>query len=486
MSEALNTLKPRELWEQFAAICAIPHPSKHEEKIRQYVISFAKSHNLEFQEDKTGNIVVRKSATPGYEQAGGVILQAHLDMVPQNNSDTPFNFETDPIQPYIDGEWVKARGTTLGADNGIGLAAMLAILAAGPQQVQHPALECLFTVDEETGLTGANGLSEGMLKGKTLINLDTEDQHELCMGCAGAVNVTAKFTYQDEPAPAQSLGYQVTVSGLKGGHSGSDIILQRANANRLLARFLWENSALVRLSAFDAGGLRNAIPREGGVTVAVAGADKAAFEQAVSAFEKKLQHEWQYVEPGVLFRAKALAAAPETVVPTGFQKQLVSAVLTVPNGVVRMSDTVPGLVETSTNLSRVEVGAGKAAMLFMVRCMVNYGKPQVVAQIQAVVELAGGTIDAVGDYDGWAPNPDSKILSQMKRTYRELYGRDPEVKAVHAGLECGIIGAKYPGLDMISIGPTICFPHSPDEKVEIQTVGQFYDFLLYNLKNLKG
>lgn len=475
----VKNLEPKELWEQFAQICSIPHPSKHEEKLRQYVIGFAQKHKLEWQEDKTGNIVVRKPASDGYEGQDGVILQAHLDMVPQNNSDTPFNFETDPIQPYVDSGWVKARGTTLGADNGIGVAAMLAIL--GSDSLPHPSLECLFTIDEETGLTGANGLGEGMLQGKTLINLDSEDEGELYVGCAGAVNVTATFEYKEESIDNSYVGYQIAISGLKGGHSGLEIILQRANANKLLARFLWGNMENLRVSTIDAGGLRNAIPREAKAVVSVKSAFAAEFETIVQQFEQTLQSEYKHVENSIKFTAKPVEL-PSIVVAKEFQERFVAAVLAVPDGVMRMSDTVPGLVETSTNMSRIEVSDGKANMLFMVRCMVNYGKPRVVAMIKAVVGLAGGRVETQGDYDGWAPNPNSQILNLMKGTYEELYHKDPEVKAIHAGLECGIIGAKYPGMDMISIGPTIRFPHSPDEKVNVKTVEKFYDFLLYTLK----
>lgn len=476
----ITELEPKALWRQFAKICSIPHPSKHEEKIRQYVIDFAKVHGLEYQQDAVGNIVVRKAAAKGYEGHPTVVLQAHMDMVPQKNSDLKFNFETDPIQPYVDGEWVKAKGTTLGADDGMGVSAMLAILEN--ETLEHPALECLFTVDEETGLTGANQLATDMLKGDILINLDSEDEGELYVGCAGAVNVTANFEYKEEATPDDSVGYEVALSGLKGGHSGLEIILQRGNANKLLARFLRENpSALI--SAIDAGGLRNAIPREAKAVVAVPAAQATAFETAAKDFEAAIQHELSHVEDSIKFEVKKVSA-PAIVASRDFQARFIAALTAMPNGIMRMSDTVPGLVETSTNMSRIEMACGKAQLLFMVRCMVNYGKKQVVAMIDSVVTLAGGRIEAQGDYNGWAPNPDSKILHVMKAGYEKLFGKVPEVKAIHAGLECGIIGAKYPQLDMISIGPTMRFPHSPDEKVNIASVVKFYDFLLDTLRNL--
>lgn len=477
----ITDLQPKAVWEQFAKICSIPHPSKHEEQIRRYVIGFAKEHNLDYQEDKAGNIVVRKAATdPKYAGTPAVILQAHLDMVPQNNSDIQFNFETDPIQPYVDGEWVKAKGTTLGADNGIGVATMLAILES--KAIPHPDLECLFTIDEETGLTGANQLTGDMLHGKTLINLDSEDEGELYVGCAGAVNVTAYFDYKEEASPDDSVGYEINLTGLKGGHSGMEIILQRGNANKLLARFLQEN-CYARISVIDGGGLRNAIPREAKALLAVPSAKTETFEHAVRKYEETIRNEYQYVEDAIKFEARKVES-PAVVTTCEFQDRILAALIAMPNGVMRMSDTVPVLVETSTNMSRVEVACGKAQVLFMVRCMVNYGKPQVVAMIRSVVGLAGGRVEAQGDYDGWAPNPDSKILQEMKAAYQTLYNKEPEVKAIHAGLECGIIGAKYPGLDMISVGPTIRFPHSPDEKVNIETVQKYYEFLLYTLKNM--
>lgn len=477
----MTELEPKALWKQFAKVCSIPHPSKHEEKIRQYVIDFAQTHGLEYQQDTIGNIVVRKAAAKGYEGHPTVILQAHMDMVPQKNSDLEFDFEKDAIRPYVDGDWVTAEGTTLGADDGMGVSAMLAILEA--DDLPHPALECLFTVDEETGLTGANQLATDMLRGDILINLDSEDEGELYVGCAGAVNVTARFEYEEEAVPGGYAGYEIALAGLKGGHSGLEIILQRGNANKLLARFLREQS-YARIATIDAGGLRNAIPREAKAVVAVPADRVAEFEKAAGEFELTMRHELAHVEDSIRFGVVRQSQAPAAVATEDFRQRFIDALTAMPDGIIRMSDTVPGLVETSTNMSRVGMGDGKAELLFMVRCMVNYGKKRVVAMIDSVVTLAGGRIEAQGDYDGWAPNPDSKILHVMKAGYEKLFGQVPEVKAIHAGLECGIIGAKYPKLDMISIGPTMRFPHSPDEKVEIASVAKFYAFLLDTLKNL--
>ena len=477
----VKDLKPELIWKCFDEITKIPRPSCHEEQIRDFLLKFAADHNIEVRTDKVGNVVMSKPATPGHESAPTVILQSHMDMVAEKNNDTEHDFLKDPIQTYIDGEWVKARGTTLGADNGIGMAAALAVMI--DSETKYGALEALFTVDEETGLTGAFGLGEGMLTGKYLINLDSEDEGELYVGCAGAVNVTARFEYEEEAVPGGYAGYEIALAGLKGGHSGLEIILQRGNANKLLARFLREQS-YARIATIDAGGLRNAIPREAKAVVAVPADRVAEFEKAAGEFELTMRHELAHVEDSIRFGVVRQSQAPAAVATADFRKRFIDALTAMPDGIIRMSDTVPGLVETSTNMSRVGMGDGKAELLFMVRCMVNYGKKRVVAMIDAVVTLAGGRIEAQGDYDGWAPNPDSKILHVMKAGYEKLFGKVPEVKAIHAGLECGIIGAKYPKLDMISIGPTMRFPHSPDEKVEIASVAKFYAFLLDTLKNL--
>lgn len=476
----INELQPTALWTRFAEICAIPHPSKHEAAILDYLKHFATEHKLTYRQDETGNIVIEKPASAGHENAPKVILQAHVDMVPQKNSDVKFDFATDPIEAYVDGEWVTAKDTTLGADNGIGCAAMLAILS--DKTAEHPALEALFTVDEETGLTGANGLSGDMLTGSILINLDSEDEGELYVGCAGAVNNTATMEYKQESTDNDMVGYEIDLRGLKGGHSGLEIILQRANANKILVRFLRENP-MVRISTIDGGSLRNAIPREARAVVAVSESKRKAFEQAAAQFNTEIQHEYRFVENSIKFTIKE-CDRPSIVVSAEDQRRIIASLTAVPNGIMRMSDSMPGLVETSTNMSRVALEAGRMQVLFMTRCMVNYGKRELNAMIRSVFELAGAKVEEENSYDGWAPNMDSKILATMKAGYEALYGKVPEIKAIHAGLECGIIGAKYPELDMISIGPTMRFPHSPDEKVNIATVAKFYEFLLYTLSKL--
>ncbi|MEG1463496.1 MAG: aminoacyl-histidine dipeptidase [Mucinivorans sp.] len=479
----INELQPIALWSRFAEICAIPHPSKHEAQMISHLKQFAQDHNLSYKIDETGNIMIAKPATSGKEKSPKVILQAHVDMVPQKNLDIKFDFTTDPIDAYVDGDWVTAHDTTLGADNGIGCAAMLAILS--DRTAAHPAIEALFTIDEETGLTGANGIGKDMLSGSILINLDSEDEGELYVGCAGAVNNTATMDYKKEALPDDMLGYEIDLRGLKGGHSGLEIILQRGNANKILTRFLREQIAAnaIRLSTFNGGSLRNAIPREARAIVALPAAHRQAFEGAVAEFAAEIAHEFAVVEDGIKFTATE-CDRPSIVVNLDDQKRIIASLTAAPNGIMRMSDSVAGLVETSTNLSQVIVENGKMQVLFMTRCMVNYGKRELSAMIRSVFELAGAKVVEENDYNGWAPDTNSKILATMTAGYEKLFGKVPAVKAIHAGLECGIIGAKYPDLDMISIGPTMRFPHSPDEKVNIETVDRFYKFLLYTLSQL--
>lgn len=483
MNQEIRNLAPKALWNRFADICNIAHPSKHEAAVLDYLKAFAKQHNLEFAQDSTTNIVIRKRATGGMESRPTIILQAHVDMVPQKNSDKAFDFEKDPISTLIEGEWVTADGTTLGADNGIGCAAMLAVLES--KEIAHPAIEALFTIDEETGLTGANGLPSDLLKGQILINLDSEDEGELYVGCAGAVNNTVAMSYKQEAAPAGMQGYEISLLGLKGGHSGMEIILQRGNANKLVVRFLRESASVMelRLASMDGGGLRNAIPREAKALVMVKQGDAKAFQAAAVAFNNQIIKEYSAVENAIKFMVTPVQA-PAKVLTVADQVRILNALTAAPNGILRMSDSMKGLVETSTNMSKVLVEDGKVEVLFMTRCMVNYGKRELSAMIRSVFELAGGVVTETNDYDGWAPNMASPVLATMLKGYETLYGRKPDVKAIHAGLECGIIGARYPKLDMISVGPTIRFPHSPDEKVNIESVAKFYEFLLYTLKTI--
>ena len=484
MDKNLTALKPELVWKHFAQIVRIPRPSGHEERIRRYVLDFARSQGLECREDAAHNVYVRKPASAGMEDRKGVILQAHLDMVPQKNNDKQFDFEKDPIEAYIDGEWVTADGTTLGADNGIGAAAILAVLE--DDTLVHGPLEALFTATEETGMDGAFGLEKGLLQGDILLNLDSETEGELYVGCAGGLDANIAFEYAAESVPASGFtAARIAVKGLKGGHSGIQIVCQRANANKVLFRLL--NAASKRfdlkLCSVDGGGLRNAIPREAEAVVLVPAADYAAFAEEVARYEKVIVAEYAGVEDSVSIRIEP-CDTPQQMIARDVAAKLVKAVVACPDGVQRMSESMPGLVETSTNLARV-VSDGKSVKLqCLLRSSVNTAKEALGEAIEAVFSLAGARVELTGSYNGWNPDMSSPILKAMTASYEALYGTEPAVTAIHAGLECGIIGANYPGLDMISFGPTICYPHSPDEKVEIASVAKFYDFLVRTLGNI--
>ena len=480
MNKDFTALKPALVWKHFAAICNIPHPSHHEEKIRQYVVDFAAAQGLECLVDEANNVLVRKPATAGMENRKGIVIQAHLDMVPQKNNDKVFDFENDPIEAYIDGEWVTANGTTLGADNGIGAAAILAVLE--DNTLVHGPVEALFTATEETGMDGAFGLKAGVLEGDILLNLDSETEGELYVGCAGGLDANITLPYSAEAAPEGFVAYAVEVKGLKGGHSGIQIGYQRANANRELFRMINHSACELRLASVDGGGLRNAIPREAVAVVLVPQDQTATFEAEVAAFEKVLIAEFANIEDSISVKALP-TTAPEQVIPACVSDKLAKAVIGAPNGVVKMSVDMEGLVQTSSNLARV-VSDGKCVKIqCLLRSSVNSEKHALGEAIKGVFELAGATVELSGDYDGWKPNMESPILHTMLASYESLYGVKPAVMAIHAGLECGIIGGKYEGLDMISFGPTICFPHSPDEKVNIASVEKFYSFLLHTLAN---
>ena len=483
MNKNLEALKPALVWKHFAAICNIPHPSHSEAKIRQYLVDFAQAHGIEHSVDEAGNVYMRKAATAGYEDCKGVVIQAHMDMVPQKNNDKEFDFINDPIEAYIDGEWVTANGTTLGADNGIGVAAILAIME--DDSIEHGPIEGLITATEETGMDGAFGLKGGLLKGDILLNLDSETEGELYVGCAGGTDVNATLTYTAEAAPAEGYEtFEIAVKGCKGGHSGIQIICQRANANKLLFRLLRKLAAKIdiRLASVDGGGLRNAIPRESVAVVMVKASDVEAFKSEVEAFEKLAVAEFAAVEDSISIKASS-AVAPAQVMPCATVKALMAAMVACPDGVDKMSLAMEGLVQTSNNMARVVSDGATVKMQCLTRSSVRSEKEALTDAIKAVLEMAGFEVALSGSYDGWAPNMESPILKAMLASYEALYGKRPAVTAIHAGLECGIIGSNYPGLDMISFGPTICYPHSPDEKVEIASVEKFFDFLLHTLKN---
>lgn len=481
MNRDLTALKPALVWKHFAEIARIPRPSGHEEKIRAYVLAEARRMGLECLEDEAHNIYVRKPATPGMENRKGVVLQAHLDMVPQKNNDKVFDFENDPIDAYVDGDWVTADGTTLGADNGIGAAAILAVLE--DDTLRHGPLEALFTATEETGMDGAFGLKGGLLKGDILLNLDSETEGELYVGCAGGLDANIAFRYAEEAVPSGLEAVRISVKGCKGGHSGIQIVAQRANANKLLFRLLNATAVPVRVASVDGGGLRNAIPREATATVLVPADRVQAFIEETAAYEQTIVKEFAGVEDAIEIRAAACdrpAGCLSETVSTG----LIRAVAGCPDGVQRMSLAMPGLVQTSTNLARVVSDGETVKLQCLLRSSVRSEKEALGEAIRAVFALAGAETELTGSYDGWNPDMASPILKAMRESYTALYGKEPSVTAIHAGLECGIIGSNYPGLDMISFGPTICYPHSPDEKVEIASVGKFYDFLVHTLGNI--
>ncbi|TVQ87680.1 MAG: aminoacyl-histidine dipeptidase [Bacteroidetes bacterium] len=482
MSKVLSQLEPQSLWNYFEDICNIPHPSKKEEQIIAYVKKFGEDLGLETHTDEVGNIVIRKPATPGFENRQTIILQSHLDMVPQKNNDTQHDFEKDPIQPWIDGEWVKAKGTTLGADNGIGAAAAMAVLAA--DNLEHGPVECLFTIDEETGMTGAFALKEGFLKGDILINLDSEDEGELYIGCAGGIDTNAYFDYNEIDVVGAVEAYRIDVKGLKGGHSGLDIKLGRGNANKILNRLLWHanREKSLQLHSIEGGSLRNAIPREANAIVVVPKENSQGFENLAQDLTLKIKNELKNVEPDFTLQVTK-TEIPEKVIDPAVVKNLFDGIYACPNGVIRMIDDMPDVVETSTNLAIVKSGNGRIEVCALQRSSVDSAKDDLCNMMRAVFEMAQAEVEHTGSYPGWKPDLHSPILQTMKDVYNKKFGKIPEVKVIHAGLECGLIGGVYPNLDMISFGPTIRNPHSPDEKVNIKTVGLFWEFLVETLKD---
>ncbi len=479
----IQKLEPKAVWGIFHEITQIPRPSKKEEKIADYVKKFASDHNLETVVDKTGNVIIRKPATRGMEKLKGVILQAHLDMVPQKNSDKKHDFEKDPIEAIVDGDWVRANGTTLGADNGIGVASAMAVLAS--KEIPHGPLEVLFTIDEETGMTGAFGLKKGLLHGDILINLDSEDEGELYVGCAGGIDVAATKKYAEEPTPGGMAAYEIVAKGLKGGHSGIDIPLGRANSNKIMFRFLMqaESDFRIRIAETAGGDLRNAIPRESHAIITVAKKNAPEFEKFVRNYEKMYKKEFAETEPTLSFKCKK-TDLPGKVMGKEDQFGIIRAVFACPNGVQRMSQAMKGLVETSNNLAIVRCKNGRFEAYNLTRSSVDSSKESTAWKIAAVFHLIDAKVILSGSYPGWKPDMESPILKTMSGVYKKLYNRIPEIKAIHAGLECGLLGGVYPRLDMISFGPTIRNPHSPDEKVHIESVRKFFDFLCSTLKEI--
>ncbi len=483
MNNEITKLNPSLLWNNFYKLTQIPRPSKKEQKAAAHVEEFGKKLGLETIVDKIGNIIIKKPATQGMENRKTVILQGHIDMVPQKNSDKKHDFENDPIETYVEDGWVKANGTTLGADNGIGVAAAMAVLES--KDIVHGPIEALFTIDEETGMTGAKGLDPVVLNGDILLNMDSEDEGELYVGCAGGSNANIQFDYQEILPDANTVDFKISLTGLKGGHSGMDIILGRGNANKLLFRLLKELIASydVRLASIDGGSLRNAIPREAFATVTVPSNNIIDFTEAIDEFHQIFRDELIVTEPNLLLKAEK-CDLPESIMDEVSQDDLVNAIQACPNGVIRMNDTMNGLVETSLNLAIIKSEKGKTKVLILLRSSVDSAMDYLESTLESVFRLAGADIGFAGRYPGWKPNPDSEILNIMKNVYDKNFGSVPEIKGIHAGLECGLLGAIYPNWDMISFGPTIRFPHSPDEKVNIESVEKFWNFLTKTLENI--
>lgn len=476
MENNLKDLKPSLLWKHFSTICSIPHPSKHEQKLSQYICDFAQQHNLELKKDSVGNVLVRKKATSGKEHSPTLILQSHLDMVPQKHDSIEHDFLTDPIRPYSDGEWVRAQGTTLGADNGIGAAISLAVLE--DNTLQHGPLEVLFTIDEETGMTGVKHLDSSLLEGKRLINLDTEDDRELCIGCAGGVDAIAIAKPEFEPVPDNMSSFKIAVEGLRGGHSGIDIHTGRGNAIKILNRILYMASEKFNtgVSSFNGGSVRNAIPRLATAEISVPPANEKLFVSWLSEFEKIIRQEYAPVEPNLKISLVKTLRHKMQLSPATLTS-LLRSLYVCPNGVYKMSNAFADLVETSNNVSILKCDQTAIKVECLCRSSTEPSREDCANAIASAFSPGGAQVEFHGGYPGWAPNPGSTLLADMKRTYQDVYSCEPKIIAVHAGLECGLIGAKYPGMDMVSCGPTICNPHSPEERVNIASVERFWTYL---------
>ena len=480
----MSSLEPSELWKYFEEICTIPRPSKKEELICKYLIDFTVKNKLEYSVDKAGNLLIKKPATKGMEKIKTIVLQSHLDMVGEKNSDSNHNFETDPIQAYVDGEWIRAKGTTLGADDGIGIAAQLAVLAA--KDFKHGALECLFTVDEETGLSGAFALEKGFLKGDILINLDSEDEGELFIGCAGGNDTTAVFKYNSKKCPEKSLAFEISVKGLTGGHSGDDIHKGRGNSIKIVTRFLWNISRDLgaRIAHFDGGNLRNAIAREAMAIFIIAPEHYKACKKYFDQFNKQVCEELKTSEPALTITLKQ-SDQPETVINKKTQARLLSSLYACPHGVIEWSREMPGLVETSTNLASVKfINENEILVTTSQRSSVDSARKDISDRVEIIFEVGKAKVEHSTGYPGWKPNTESAILKITKEQYIELFGNAPVVRAIHAGLECGLFLEKFPQLDMVSFGPTIRGAHSPDERLEIESTVKFWKLLLAVLEKI--
>lgn len=483
MNTNIQELEPKEIWRNFVKLNAVPRASKKEERVIAFMKDFGKNLGLETLEDEVGNVIIKKPATKGMEDRKAIVMQSHLDMVHQKNADTEFDFDSQGISMYVDGDWVKADGTTLGADNGLGVATIMAILES--ETIEHPKLEALFTIDEETGMTGAMGLKGGLLEGEILLNLDTEEDDEIGVGCAGGIDVTATRTYKEEETPEFKTGFEITVKGLQGGHSGMQIHEGLGNANKIMNRLLFdgfENFGL-RISQIDGGSLRNAIPRESQALVALDAIHEDAFLMEMGELSVTIKKELKTMEPDLQIMVSK-CETPKRVMDLGVQEGFTRALYAAHNGVYRMSADIPDLVETSNNIARVIVKDGNIKVGCLTRSSVESSKIDLANALRATFELTGCEVEFSGDYPGWTPNMDSAILKVMTSLYEQMNHEKPHVAACHAGLECGILGQNYPEMDMISFGPNIKGAHSPDERAQISSVQKYWKFVLEILKNI--
>jgi len=481
MNKDIRALEPNNLWNNFADLNAVPRGSKKEEKVIQFMVDFGNKLNLKTVVDHVGNVIIKKPASAGMENRKTIVMQSHLDMVHQKNSDTNFDFDTEGIKMKIEDGWVKADGTTLGADNGLGVAAIMSVLAS--KDIKHPAIEALFTIDEETGMTGAMGLQAGYLDGEILLNLDTEEDDEIDIGCAGGIDITAKNVYHEVHTPSDSVGFSISVTGLNGGHSGMDIHKGLGNANKIMNRILYASQEHLRISEINGGSLRNAIPRESFALVSVCNAKKDTFLKTITKATKEIKTEFKTVDPNLDISITE-TTAPKKVMTTISQITLLNTIYAAHNGVYRMSNDMEDLVETSNNVARVIVKDEEIIILCLTRSSVETSKFDLANTLKAAFELAGYQVTLSGSYPGWKPNVNSPILNVLTETYEKLFSSKADVVACHAGLECGILGTNYPDMDMISFGPTIQGAHSPDEKANIKSAQKFWKYLLTILENI--
>lgn len=477
-------LEPKIIWNHFEDINAVPRPSKQEERIIQFMLDFGTGLGLETVRDAIGNVIIKKPATLGFEDKKTVILQSHIDMVHQKNAATDFDFDKEGIRSIIDDEWVKAEGTTLGADNGMGVAAAMSLLSS--TDIKHPALEALFTIDEETGMTGAKQLDGAILSGEILLNLDTEDDDEFSVGCAGGIDTNTIYRYSEENVPSSYSAFSIEIKGLKGGHSGMDIHLGRGNSNLWMNRILYHLSTIadVRICELEGGSLRNAIPRESFGTIACPSDRIDDLSGAFNEITVTILGEYSKSEPNASIDFKPSSMSPAKMISLADQKKAIATIYTTPNGVWTMSEKIEGLVETSSSLAKVIFRNGEFHTKSLQRSMIESGKQDIANALKLTYDLLGAEVTQAGDYPGWAPNPDSAILQILKAKYIQLFNDSPKIAACHAGLECGILSKHLPDCDMISFGPTIRNPHSPDEKVNIKSVQKFWSFLLAVLEEI--